>query len=53
MTGILLCLLNGDDLRQCQCFIDLALEQAKTTVKRILTTALEDWTRLALFAAKA
>jgi hypothetical protein len=53
VTGVLLCLLNGDDLRRCQCFIDLALEQAKTAVKKILTTAMEDWTQLASFAAKA
>ena len=53
VTGILLCLLNGDDLRRCQCFIDLALEQAKTAVKKLLTTAMEDWTQLARFAAKA
>ena len=53
MTGILLCLLNDDDLRRCQCFVDLALEQAKTAVKKLLTTAMEDWTQLARFAAKA
>ncbi|WP_432892099.1 hypothetical protein ACQPYH_16060 [Kribbella sp. CA-245084] len=53
ITGILLCVLNGDELRRCQCFIDLALEQAKTAVKKILTTAMEDWTQLALFTAKA
>lgn len=52
VTGILLCLLNGDDLRRCQCFIDLALEQAKTAVKKILTAAVKDWTQLALFPAK-
>ncbi|TDW75703.1 hypothetical protein [Kribbella pratensis] len=53
VTGILLCLLNDDDLRRCQCFIDLALEQAKTAVRKLLTTAMEDWTQLARFAAKA
>ena len=31
VTGVLLCLVNDDDLRQCQCFIDLSLEQAKTS----------------------
>ncbi|WP_350277133.1 hypothetical protein [Kribbella sp. HUAS MG21] len=52
LTGILLCLMNSEDLRRCQCFVDLALEQAKTTVKKLLTTALEDWTQLAAFGAK-
>jgi hypothetical protein len=53
VTGILLCVLNGDDLSRCQCFIDLALEQAKTAVKKLLTSAMEDWTQLALFTVKA
>ncbi|WP_328521894.1 hypothetical protein [Kribbella sp. NBC_00359] len=53
VTGVLLCLLNGEDLRRCQCFIDLALEQSKTAVKKIMTTAMEDWTQLAWFGAKA
>ncbi|WUJ68712.1 hypothetical protein OG809_26825 [Kribbella soli] len=53
ITGILLCLLNGDDLSRCQCFVDLALEQAKTAVKKLLTAAMEDWTQLARFTAKA
>jgi hypothetical protein len=53
ITGVLLCVLNGDDLRRCQCFIDLALEKAKTSVKKILTTAMEDWTQLGSFPANA
>jgi len=53
VTGVLLCILNGDELRRCQCFIDLALEQAKTTVKKILATAMDDWTQLGSFPAKA
>lgn len=53
VTGVLPCILNGDDLRRCQCFVDLALDQAKTTVKKILTTAMEDWTQLGSFPAKA
>ncbi|MGZ0146763.1 hypothetical protein ACXJJ3_06800 [Kribbella sp. WER1] len=52
VTGVLLCVLNGDDLERCQCFIDLALEQAKTAIKKILTTALDDWTQLGAFAAR-
>ncbi|MCZ7437729.1 hypothetical protein O7598_15080 [Micromonospora sp. WMMC241] len=52
VTGVLLCLVNGDDLTRCQCFIDLALEETKTQVKKILVAALEDWTGLAQFPAK-
>ncbi|MFG1674633.1 hypothetical protein [Micromonospora sp. NPDC049282] len=52
VTGVLLCLVNGDDLTRCQCFIDLALEETKTQVKKIFVAALEDWTGLAQFPAK-
>ncbi|MFD0782424.1 hypothetical protein ACFQZ8_00575 [Micromonospora azadirachtae] len=52
VVGVLLCVLNGDDLRRCQCFIDLALEETKTQLKKILLAAMEDWTALAHFAAK-
>lgn len=52
VTGVLLCLLNGDDLTRCQCFIDLALAETKTQVKKILLAALNDWTGLGAFAPK-
>lgn len=52
VTGVLLCLANGDDVRQCQCFIDLALDETKTQVKKILIAALSDWTGLAAFPIK-
>ncbi len=35
-----------------KCFIDLALDQAKTNVKRILVAAMGDWTGLAQFPSK-
>jgi hypothetical protein len=53
VTGVLLCLVNGDDLTKCQCFIDLALAETKTQVKKILLAAMEDWTALAQFPAKS
>jgi hypothetical protein len=53
ITGVLLCVLNDRDLTRCQCFVDLALDEAKTTVKRILVSAMEDWTVLANFPSKA
>ncbi|MGA4727718.1 hypothetical protein ACPB67_09895 [Micromonospora taraxaci] len=52
VTGVLLCIVNGDDLTRCQCFIDLALEETKTQVKKILLAAMEDWSALAHFPAK-
>jgi hypothetical protein len=53
VTGILLCLANGDDLTRCQCFIELALSETKTRIKKILVAAINDWTGLADFPAKA
>ncbi|MEU5567597.1 hypothetical protein [Micromonospora musae] len=53
VAGVLLCVLNGDDLRRCQCFIDLALEETKTQVKKVLLAAMEDWTALAQFPARS
>jgi hypothetical protein len=39
-----LCLSRGDQLSRCQSFIDLALDETKERVKRILLAAMEDWT---------
>jgi hypothetical protein len=52
VIGVLLCILNGDELTRCECFIDLALEETKTQVKKILLAAIEDWIGLAQFPAK-
>ena len=52
VTGILLCVINGDDLDRCQCFIDLALEMSKTQVKKLLLVASDDWTKLGTFAPR-
>ncbi|QOC91766.1 hypothetical protein [Micromonospora craniellae] len=52
VTGVLLCLVNGGDLTRCQCFIDLALEETKTQIKKLLLAAMEDWTALAQFPVK-
>lgn len=49
VTGILLCVVNGDDLERCQCFIDLALELTKTQVKKLLVVAADDWINLSAF----
>ena len=49
VTGVLLCVLGGRDLTRCECFIDLALNETKTQVKKILMTAMGDWVRLRAF----
>ncbi|WP_346270283.1 hypothetical protein [Pseudonocardia sp.] len=49
VTGVLLCVADGDDLTRCQCFIDLALAETKTRVKKILLAAVDDWTGLAAY----
>jgi hypothetical protein len=49
LTGILLCVVNGDDLAQCQCFIDPALTETKTQVRKILVVAIDDWAQLRQF----
>jgi hypothetical protein len=53
VTGVLLCIANGDELARCQCFIDLALDETKTRVKKILVAAAEDWRLLAAFPGAA
>jgi len=52
VTGILLCVVDGNDLTRCQCFIDLALAESKTVLKRLLVGAMNDWTALADFPPK-
>jgi hypothetical protein len=53
IIGILICVADGRDLTRCQCFADLAVEEAKSRVKQILTTALDDWQELAKFPPTA
>jgi hypothetical protein len=49
VAGILLCLARGDNLIECQCFIDLALTETKTQMQRILVAATANWSGLADF----
>ena len=50
VAGIVICVSAGDDLTRCQCFIDLALTETKTRVKKILLAAAQDWTGLKEFS---
>lgn len=43
IAGIVVCVSAGDDLTKCQCFIDLALAETKTRVKKLLVAATHDW----------
>ena len=52
VTGILLCVARDEDVTRCQCFIDLALAETKTRVKKILVAAMSDWITLADFPPK-
>jgi hypothetical protein len=37
------------DLTHCQCFIDLALNETKERMKKLLAAAVDDWAHLARF----
>ena len=49
MAGIVLCLIEGRPLTQCDCFIDLALTETKERVSQILENRLASWAELARF----
>lgn len=49
VTGIAVCVAGSADLTRCQCFVDLALDLAKTEVKKLLITAEGDWVKLSRF----
>ena len=52
IIGILLCVRDGRNLAHCQCFVDLAIDETKERVKRILAGALDDWPDLEVFPAQ-
>lgn len=49
VAGVFVCVANNDDLMRCQCFIDLALEEAKSRVRALLIAGMDDWRDLAAF----
>lgn len=53
VTGIVLCLIDGRELTECRCFVDLALSETKERVKAILIAAMSDWRGLARFPHEA
>ena len=52
VAGIVLCAMDGRDLTECQCFIDLALAETKERVAQILGAAMSDWSGLARFTPR-
>ena len=53
VTGVMLCVVNGNDLTACQCFIDLALAESKAQVRKLMIAAMGDWVGLKAFPPKA
>jgi hypothetical protein len=53
ITGIVLCLFDGRDLTRCQFFIDLALTETKSRVRKLLVAATGDWRALSAFGPRA
>ena len=49
VAGILLCVIDGKDLTDCECFVGLALAETKEQVNQILVTATSSWAGLATF----
>jgi hypothetical protein len=41
--------MDGRNLEQCECFIDLARAETEERVKQILVAAMSDWINLARF----
>jgi hypothetical protein len=45
VAGIVVCVLNGQDVTHCQCFADLPLTASNAQVRKILLAAMGDWRR--------
>jgi hypothetical protein len=53
VAGVLLCVMDNRDLTKCECFIDLAMAEAKERVNRMLVAAMSDSPGLARFDQQA
>lgn len=49
MAGIVLCLMDGKDLDQCDCFVALVRAETEERVKQILSAGMSNWVNLARF----
>jgi hypothetical protein len=52
VSGVVLCVMDQNDLTKCQCFIDLALSETKQRVHAILVAGMSDWAGLARFGPR-
>jgi hypothetical protein len=43
IAGIVICILDGRDLRKCSCFVDVVLEEGKERLQRLMEKAAGDW----------
>lgn len=46
IVGIGVCCMQGYDLSRCACFVDVAKEEGKAQLKRLILTGAEDWVAL-------
>jgi hypothetical protein len=47
VTGVLLCVMGGKSLEQCDCFVELVRTETEERVKRILIAGMSNWANLA------
>jgi hypothetical protein len=46
ITGIFICVMGDNDLRNCACFVDLVLNEGKEKLKDLMIAATNDWAHL-------
>lgn len=49
VAGILLCMMDGKNLEQCDCFVHLVHTETEEQVKKLLVAGMSDWANLACF----
>jgi hypothetical protein len=43
IAGIVICVLGDRDLAECQCFIDVVVNEGKERLKQLMVAAVHDW----------
>jgi hypothetical protein len=49
VAGVLLCVMDGKNLEQCDCFVALVRTETEEQVKKLLIAGMSDWAKLARF----
>ncbi|MGH3298768.1 MAG: hypothetical protein ACRDP7_43955 [Trebonia sp.] len=52
LAGILLCVMDGKNLAQCDCFVELVRTETEERVKQILIAGMSNWVDLARFRSR-